>query len=187
MKKLLCAAALLAVTTTPALAQEYRPYVGVDYQLTRVDFDGAGDENLHGANIHVGTRFDNNFGVELGYFRTQSKEASGNIVGIPVDMKGRMQGVTLDGLGYLPMTDDKKLELVGTAGVSYNHAKIRASAAGVTESASESEWGVRVGAGAQYAVTDQVNVRGLARYQSADFDDFADGAWVYTLGMNYGF
>ena len=52
---------------------------------------------------------------------------------------------------------------------------------------SENEFGFRAGAGAQFNITDKVNLRGIARYQSADFDGVADNAWIYSVGLNYSF
>lgn len=85
------------------------------------------------------------------------------------------------------MTQDKKLELIGTAGVSYTRIDAKASALGVSASDDDSEFGVRIGAGAQYGITDSINVRGIARFQTADFDGATDNAWQYTLGVNYKF
>lgn len=186
----------------------FRPYVGADAQYTdfgynnnydlggglALDGDAILEDGLPGFNIHVGNRFHKNFGAELGYFRTkeQSKDvAAGSTVGpgptvalTGFTTKVKAQGVTLDALGYVPLDEAARFELIGTAGVSYTKAELEFAGYG---SEDESEFGYRLGAGAQYGLDDNISVRGLARYQSADFEDVADNAWTYSLGVNYAF
>jgi opacity protein-like surface antigen len=85
--------------------------------------------------------------------------------------------------------------LIGTAGVSWTKAtlKLNGTLYGVTGSISDSqsEFGLRAGAGAQYSFTDQVSLRALARYQSMSFDsqgiDLTNHAWIYSAGLDYSF
>lgn len=191
----------------PAMAAEktysWNPYIGVDYQRMSFDYQtgdiGTGaivdgelvlDDSLNGLNVHIGARPHQNFGVELGYFRTENADkdiAAGSTVGpgsvalADFTTKTRVQGVTLDAMGYLPVASN--FELIGTAGVLWNRMNI--NFAGFKAKESEIDW--RVGAGAQFNITDNVNLRGLVRYQTADFDGVADNAWVYSAGLNYGF
>lgn len=213
MKKLLHTAVALAAFTLPAQAQEinFKPYVGFDLQRTNINYNdnydiGGGlaldgnsilEDSLDGFNIHVGNRFHKNFGMELGYFRTKEEGkniAAGSTVGpgtvaaanFTTDVK--LYGFTLDALGYLPIGAEDRFELIGTAGLSWIKGEVKATVPGAgSGSVDESEIGFRGGAGAQFNITNNVNVRGLARYQSADFDDVADNAWTYSLGLNYSF
>lgn len=135
--------------------------------------------------------------MELGYFRTKEEGkniAAGSTVGpgtvaaanFTTDVK--LYGFTLDALGYLPIGAEDRFELIGTAGLSWIKGEVKATVPGAgSGSVDESEIGFRGGAGAQFNITNNVNVRGLARYQSADFDDVADNAWTYSLGLNYSF
>lgn len=195
MKKyLLCGAAVF--TLVPAAHAEtsvvFKPYVGVDLQRLTFDYQDGGDEfyeeNLNGLNIHAGFRINKHFGVEAGVFKTQeeSKSIDGAPFGLP-DFSTNLDlwGVTLDGMGYLPIHE--KFELIGTAGVSWINGESSIDVDGTNLSLEEQEFGFRLGAGGQFNVTEQWNVRGLARYQSADFDDSANNAVVYTLGLNYNF
>jgi len=214
MKTRLCSAALLAAfaafgVSASACAEpgdsvlRLKPYVGIDlqrYHMSYADDEIAGipfnwgeglEDNIDGVNIHVGSRLHKNFGLELGYFRTKEEGKTFDIgLGTPMESKLRLQGVTLDALGYLPVTESGRLELIGTAGVSYTWAdvKLDTGALGLgTVKDDDREFGFRAGAGAQFNLTDSVGLRGLARYQSADFDNTADRAWVYSLGVNYSF
>lgn len=201
----LAALAGMAAWSYTAQAQEFniKPYIGFDLQRYHVSYAddtvagvafnwGEGlEDNLNGLNVHVGNRFNKNFGLELGYFRTQEEGKTFDILpATPVTSKLHLQGVTLDALGYLPVTKDDKVDLIGTAGVSYTWAdvKLDTGALGLgTVKDSENEFGFRAGAGAQFNITDNVNLRGIARYQTADFDGVADNAWIYSVGLNYSF
>ena len=195
MKKPLYAAIVLAALSAPAQADwSFNPYVGVDYQLTRLsyadDIDG-GHDNFSGANIHVGNRFNDHFGLELGYFRTTEKSSSGIVAATPYTLKGRLQGVSFDALGYVPVTADRSLELIGTAGLAYTHGKLDMNVGGTPFSDTDNAFGFRIGGGAQYNITSNFNVRGLVRFQTVNLDaagtDVTDNAWALSLGANYQF
>lgn len=212
VKKLILTTALLTAAAIPARAQEitFKPYVGADLQRSMYsyksedlgggasfDYEKVLEDDIDGINLHVGNRFHKYFGAELGYFhsREESKSvAAGSEVGTGVVLtadgktKLKTQGFTLDALGYLPVTPDEKLELIGTAGATWTKAKLKYDIDGVlSENGTESEWGLRGGAGAQYNFTENLNIRGLVRYQTADFDDLADRAWTVSTGVNYTF
>ncbi|MCD8566375.1 MAG: porin family protein [Alphaproteobacteria bacterium] len=202
-----CMAALagMAAWSSIAGAQEpqFQPYIGFDLQRNHVSYadDSVGgvsfnwgeglEDNLDGLNIHVGNRFNKHVGLELGYFRTKEESKTFDLLpATPVTSKVMLQGVTLDALGYIPVTPNDKLELIGTAGVSYSWVDVELDTGALglgTLKDDEGEFGFRAGAGAQFNITDNLNVRGLARYQSADFDGVADNIWVYTVGLNYSF
>ena len=207
--KLSIGLAMIAGFAPAAQANEsfnFKPYVGFDLQHQALDYNSSMDmgggialdgdkvleDGLNGLNIHIGNRFNKHLGAELGYFRTRNEStniAAGDSVGpgvvaaAPFQTKVQLQGITLDALGYLPLGQSERFELIGTAGVSW--IKADAELDGVSDDSSE--LGFRLGAGAQFNVTEQINLRGLVRYQSADFDDVADRAYTYTLGMNYSF
>jgi opacity protein-like surface antigen len=136
-----------------------------------------------------------NLGFELGYFRMleESKNvASGATIGANTITTAAFrtdletQGITLDVLGYAPIHE--KFELIGTAGATWTTADITVDIPGIgSTSDDDSEFGFRIGGGAQYMLTEQLNLRGLARYQTADFDGLADNVITYTLGLNYSF
>lgn len=212
-KTFMAALAALAFVSEAEAAElsNLKPYVGIDLMRTVYDYNdnydiGGGlaldgdailEDALDGLNIHVGVRPHQFFGLELGYFRTREEGksiASGAAVGpgtvatadFSTDVK--VQGLTLDGLGYLPLGAQERFELIGTAGVSWSKAEVTATVPGAgSGDVDESEFGFRVGGGAQFNINENFNVRGIARYQTADFEDVADNAWTYTLGVNYSF
>lgn len=214
--KLMAAVIILLATTTSAQAETsttmpFSPYIGLDVQRSlysynkNYDLEGFGldgnkllADTLDGVNIHIGSRVHRNLGVELGYFQSQEEGkniAEGSEIGADVVAAGdyatdvKIHGVTLDALGYLPIDDAQKLELIGTAGITWTKAEMEFNAPGflVSEKMNESEIGFRLGAGAQYNFNEHLSARGLVRYQKADFDNVADRAWTYSAGLNYSF
>jgi len=212
MKKVFSTMAIFAAFIPDAHAEPsfiFKPYVGFDLQRSVYDYNnnydiGGGfsldgdtllEDSLNGANIHIGARLHKNLGLELGYFRTQEEGksiATGTVVGkglvaaTDFDTDIKLNGFTLDALGYIPLTE--KLELIGTGGVSWTKGEVTLTIPTVgNESVNESEIGFRIGGGAQFNFTDNINARALVRYQTADFDDVADNAWTGTVGLNYSF
>jgi opacity protein-like surface antigen len=203
MKKLICLTACALALAGPARAETgaaddyFHPYAGVDLLRMNLDYNDNYDlggvsvdlnqglnDSLDGLNIHVGNRFTKYFGAELGYFKTKSEKDT-SVIGTT---KVSAQGVTLDGLGYIPLGEDERVDLIGTAGVTWIKAKVSLDVPGLgSASDNDDEFGFRVGAGAQFNFTKQISARGLVRYQSADFDDYADEAITYTVGLNYAF
>jgi opacity protein-like surface antigen len=202
------AATAMILSTSAYADTDLKPYYGFDIQRTNIKYndnvDGTGvdagtilEDTLNGINIHAGIRPHKNVGFELGYFLTSEESksiATGASIGggltssADFNTKIRLSGFTIDSLGYLPIDKDEKFDLVGTAGLVYTKAELAANIPGVgSVSSDESEIGLRLGGGAQYNFNDSFNVRGLARYQTADFEDTADNAWTYTVGLNYGF
>lgn len=113
---------------------------------------------------------------------------TGTIAAADFSTDVKLSGFTLDALGYVPVDEQEAFNLIGTAGVSYLKAEASLTEPGVgTEGFDESEFGFRVGGGAQYNVTDAVNLRGLVRYQTADFEGAVDNIWMYSVGLNYAF
>lgn len=189
-------AAVLAMLPFAAMADgefTFKPYVGADYQYTNVNYqdypslgingDDLAESDMHGFNIHAGARIHQYFGIEAGFSWSESDDKN-NIIGTGINSQVDVYGASLDALAYLPVNE--KFELIGTVGLSYLTAEIDFSGA-ATASDDESEVNGRIGAGAQYWLTDNVNVRGMVRYQGADFDDSADGAIVTNIGLNYQF
>lgn len=183
---------ILAIMTilfsTSARADDFyfKPNIGADYQYTYIDYKDNNDEvlekSLHGGDVHIGARIHKNLGFEAGYLRT-AEATKDNVLGSGLDTKIKLTGYTFDALGYLPLGNGK-FELIGTAGITRIKADLSIPGIG---SDSESETKGRVGGGAQYWLSDNLNVRTLVRYQGASFSDVANGAVIGNVGLNYQF
>lgn len=93
-------------------------------------------------------------------------------------------------MGYYPVDEAQKLELIGSVGLARTkaEAEIDATAIGFTRARDDtSETKLRLGAGAQYEFAQDLNMRGMLRWQDADFEDSADNAYIFSLGVNYTF
>lgn len=165
----------------------FKPYVGADYQFTHIDYQDDNSsilaKSLEGGDAHIGARIHQNLGFEVGYLQT-AEATKNNVLGSGFDTKLKLSGYTFDALGYLPITSDKKLELIGTAGVTRLKADLTIPGIG---SGTQWETKGRVGGGAEYWLSDNFNVRALVRYQGASFSNVADNAVIGNLGINYQF
>lgn len=166
----------------------FKPYVGADYDFIHADYKDGGDQvandSLNGGDIHIGARVQKYLGFEASYLWT-ADATKDNVLGSGLNTKVNVQGGALDAMGYLPI-GNSKFELIGTAGVSRLKAKL--SLDGLI-SASGSEWETkgRIGGGAQYWLTDNINLRGIVRYQGANFSGALSNAIIYSAGLNFQF
>src|SRR5260221_6880264 len=159
MKVFAFAAAMAALGfASPALAAsdspfgQVTPYATVGYAFVHIDdADGFGDSASLGAiQGRVGARFAKFFAIE--------GELSGGVknttvdAGVPVKLKlSDQEGIY--GVVLLPTQDNVDI----FARVGYTHAKVSASASGL--SASQSDGGVAYGGGLQYFFTAKDGVR----------------------------
>lgn len=192
----LSASVLLAATAAHAGPAEtlpqgffFLPTLGVDYQYTQTDYQGnfkaspaskdsVLEDSIHGGNLHAGARIHKYVGYEIGYSLSDDAEKS---VGASKST-ANVRGWNADLMGYIPVGGNT--ELIATAGVSRLRGEFIVPGAGKIV---DHENKARVGGGAQYWLTDKVNVRGIVRWQDADFKGATDGAIVSNVGVNYQF
>jgi hypothetical protein len=166
-------------------------YAGADFQHTGVRYTDIApgvngsdffSDSLSGGHFHAGARFTPMLGVEAGYLwiPEHKKSLSGGESSIDVN------GITMDAMFYFPMDARGAFELVGLGGASYLTATAKLSGPAFGNIVDEdSEWGWRAGGGAQFRIADNVNIRGLAVYQSADFEGDTEDAWQLSIGLNF--
>lgn len=160
-----------------ASAMEYKPYVGLDYVRSNVK-DNAGMK-FNSAAVNVGTQYNKYFGTEVFYqFSDQDSHGRGDEKALT-----RYQSYGLDAMGYLPLGCEQAFSLVGTAGISEIHRTAKAEGTKYKDSG----YGYRLGAGAQYAIDENLAVRALARYTWADKLENVDHIMEYTAGVQYKF
>lgn len=163
----------------------FKPYIGADYDYTHARYQGGGtqiaEDNLNGGDIHIGVRLHKYLGAEASYFQTEQAGKS-NVLGTGINTTVQLKGETFDIMGYLPVYN--KLELIGTGGVSSLKATLALKGVGGHLSESQTEIKGRIGAGAQYWLTDNINIRGIVRYQGADFSGSVNNVVVSSLGLN---
>jgi opacity protein-like surface antigen len=197
----------IATSANAADLSKLNPYIGADFQHTAYEFASTAsnslnpdlllEDALNGFNIHAGVRPHKNIGLEVGFFNNFEENksiANGAPVGgglvATTDFSTDVSsfGFTVDAMGYLPIDKQERFELIGTTGISWTKAEITLNVPTIgNASASESEFGFRLGGGAQYKLSEKFNVRGMTRYQTADFSGLVDSATTFSVGLNYNF
>jgi OOP family OmpA-OmpF porin len=183
---LLALASLAALTANPALAQqdEY-VYFGLSGGASRSHLDDGAlldaamaggitnlrrDRSDRGWRVFGGRQFNSVFGMEAGYFDLGRFEfgadtpPAGSING-----RQRVQGVNLDLVGTLPVTQN--LSMLGRVGAVYARARASTDASIPPASTATSERGAgsKFGVGLQYAFGPSFLVRGeMERYRVRD-------------------
>ena len=133
----------------------------MDYVYSMVDFedgdmDKVVEDDLNAFAITAGAKMHKNFGLEA--FYQQSKEESKKTLGLKAKDKYKAYGV--DAIGYLPIDHEGKFEVLGSLGLGYYDADVKF--AGLSDG--DDGLGYRIGAGAQYNITENVAARVMARY-----------------------
>lgn len=177
-------AAMVAIISTSASAANvmrdgffFSPYVGANYVYYHFTDTPTGiEDNYNGGDVHVGARIHQNFGLEAGYFRTETGKNSDS--GVPVE--SRFQGANIDLMLYSPITP--QFELIGSVGANYTEARVDVAGFG---SAGGDDWDPRYGFGVQYWLTDNINARTMVHY----IQDNNDGSDVIapSVGLNIQF
>lgn len=187
-KTLLLAGVATALFALNANATEFKPYVGADYVYDdlgmKSDFDAAIQTKYNSFKIDLGARLHKNFGLEA--FYQQSGEEHQSYEGI-LGVSSEFKAYGVDAIGYLPLTD--KLEGLGSIGLAKYDFEIDADLLGYEFEESEDNWGVRLGLGLQYNITDNVAINGMARYIKIDdsSDDVVEDMTELSVGARYSF
>lgn len=181
--RLLAVAGLAALAAAPALSQDdayYYSGVGIGESRSSLDdFSLVGpppggslvnlrrDRSDRAWRVFGGRQFNSVFGVEAGYFDLgRSTFAADVLPAGALSGRQRVQGVNLDLVGTLPLTE--RLSALGRVGAVYGRARARidASAPATAVSRSERGAGAKLGVGLQYAFTPSFLVRGeVERYR----------------------
>ena len=188
MKKTLLLAGVAGLFASNVCAAEIKPYVGLDYVYSSIDYEESAadsflEDNLNSIAVNAGTRLNKNFGIEA--FYQQSEEADKKVFGVyESEVKFKAYGVDL--MGYLPL--DSQLELLGTVGIAQYDADVKEKipSMGISDSSSEDGLGARIGAGVQYNINEQVAVRAIGQYVFTDIDG-VDNLTEFSAGIQYRF
>ena len=184
--------ALLAAVSVMTLASgssalEYNPYVGVSYNYSDVNSKGIGgayNPNFNSGTISLGTSYNKYFGTEIFYQISDNygKDLEGGKLG------SNFQAYGIDLYGYLPMGCDQVFSLLGTAGVAEYQFKHKVSLPGVERDTNKDNGlGWRAGLGAQYSISNNVDIRAIARYVNFNKLEAMDHMMEYTIGLKYNF
>lgn len=151
----------------------FKPYVGAD-------FERYTEDKINNYNFHLGARVHKHLGVEVGYGISSTGKEYWKEYSASVEVK--LKSWTLDLLGYLPLDEEERFELIATTGVA--RTKLEAELTGY-QNVDVTETGWRLGGGFQYHFTDYLSARMLARYHG--YSDTDLDAWSMGAGVNFHF
>lgn len=180
MNKTLLLAGAACFLAFNANAVEVKPYVGLDYNysITNTDNDHGWANNFNSGSIVAGTKITPYAGVEafwqLGYKATDRLEGT--------KTTSYFDAVGIDALGYLPL-GCSNFELIGSAGIANYKFKDKAVGEGTHK---DYGIGYRLGAGAQYNVSENIGVRAMYRHAFID-NATTNDINEYSLGVRYSF
>lgn len=190
MKKTLLLAGVAALVSFNANAMEMKPYVGLDYVYSMTDIDKVDgeklfEEDLNAFAITAGAKMHKNFGLEAFYQQSREESKDNNDF---TKGKDEYNAFGLDAIGYLPIDHEGKFELLGSLGIGYYDVdyKLKDRLSGDRISEGDDGFGYRIGAGAQYNITENVAARVMARYVDLDVDGM-DNMVDVTAGIRYSF
>jgi opacity protein-like surface antigen len=187
-------AALLAATPALASADGWRTDFGWDYSRADVSYKGTFAHalpQLDGIGIHIGESFGQYYSAELGYTYQLGETTSATVptASPPPRFQNRIQvhSGTLDLYGFLPLFHSD-VSLFATAGGVFSSVYATNTTATATNViADKSEFDYRAGAGVEWNMLGVARLRGMVRYQSADFAGAASHAVVGSIGMVFKF
>jgi hypothetical protein len=197
---LLTAASALAMgiaIATPAMAQTTRPtarddtwrmpyqqgffgYTGLSLGRSNYDVGCGGvscDENGNALKLFLGGKFNNAFGLELGYVNMGKADfAGGNL---------EAHGLNVSLVAGVPVGANSSI--FGKIGTTAGRTKVSGTIPAV-QTGSEDGWGMSAGIGAQIGLTPTVAVRVDAdRYRFKFIGGNTDNVDTLTVGLQYSF
>ena len=180
-----------AVKTTES--EKYmRPYVGLDYVYTSMEWKDDADsfllsDSLNSFSVSGGIKFNKYIGGEL-FFQQSGDETETAFSGAYYKTKLNYMAVGLDIIGYLPA--GKNFNFLGTVGAGYYKFRLKGYEAdnGYVYSLKESKdkLGYRIGLGMQYDVNENLSLRAVTRYSDPDID-YIDNLWEFSFGVRMTF
>lgn len=194
IKLALLSALSLTAINAQALELTPKPYVGaelgamaVDYTTeSGVDYSNFYANQLTSLSAHAGLELNERLAIEAGYINSAEKSKDFTIGANSLSSDIKLTGFYVDVIGKHPLTDSvKALASVGITQLKAD-ATYTNNGTGATVSTDEDSTSFRVGLGAEYKVSDNIDVRGTVRYMDTGID-VVESALQYAVGVNYKF
>ncbi|MDH4151978.1 MAG: outer membrane beta-barrel protein [Betaproteobacteria bacterium] len=180
--------------STPVLAQQNTGYyIGASVGQSKTSIDAApyaaigavvtkSDDSNSAFRIFGGYQLTNYLGIEASYVDLGAFGASGTIGAAGFSATGDVNGVSLTGIGTLPL--GQKVSLLGNAGVFFSKVKATASVGTIPGSAKDDDTDITAGIGLKYDLSKNVAARLDATYYGLGDNG---NAKLYSLGLQYKF
>ena len=205
---LLALAGFAAICSTSVMAQDVLgPYIGGSLGSTRANFNndainsqftGNGftvnssstNNRSSGGKLFGGYQFTPNFALEGGYFDLGRFSYSGTTTGGAYNGDTRANGLNLDLVGTLPLT--QQFSVLGRVGAAFTQNRSNFSSTGFvpanTQNRSRNDTSVKFGIGLQYAITEALSLRAeLERYRINDPIRNRSNVDMASIGLIYRF
>jgi len=148
---------------------------GVDAAIKRSDNKDIFKKGGNGLGLFVGSRINENVGVEFGY--SFLRTAKTTLAALPLqangpklNLTGKSRNMYLDILGYVPANDE--VDIVGSIGIGRlsTHVKSTSTNANLLSAKDykSSKAGIRAGLGAQFKFNENMFGRLMATYQKGN-------------------
>lgn len=210
------------------MCSSFNPYVGADAQYRYMPFENDFGGNIFKktspqANFFVGNRFNEYFGFELGYNTSkkvkrdtrlgQGQSLAGDLpfgAGefLDIHATSKVSAISANAQGFLPIPNICGLDAVGSIGlarvkVNLTYDRLRDENgpinAGVRRTFAAHRTVMRLGAGLQYAILDNLSIRALLNWENTrKFQNLKapetptprlrlKNSVIYSLGLQYSF
>jgi OmpA-OmpF porin, OOP family len=182
LEEFLLVAALVLCVVQSATADEDKYYVGLSIGQSKAKDACAGLDPSSGFignckdtdtayKVYGGAHFTKNWGGEIAYVDFGKSTADGTFSGIPASARTKVNGLVLDAMGTLPLSD--QFSVFGKLGVLGWHIDSNATLSGFgSSSISSSGSSLTYGIGAQFDFTKAFGVRAEWEY----FDKVGDNS-----------
>lgn len=164
-------------------------YVGGNIGAGHIEVDCEGTESCKNSTTSFkvvgGYELTNNLFGELSYIDFGKARATVDVLGVPVKTTARASGLAL-GLAYQIPFGESWFGMVRLGGVNMD-AKISASAAGVTESDSDTNFKAYFGLGFGYSFNKSWKIVGDADFSRAEYEDDEASVRSLSVGVRYDF
>ena len=176
MKKVLVLAGLAGMVAANAEAIDYTPYVGLDANYGIVDTDTGSKISSKDWSLSavLGGRTDR-FGLEA-FYNLGKEEDKGEV-------STRLSSWGVDALVFQDLGCSGRWELVGSAGLADYKIKVHGSEG---ENYSDHGLAYRLGAGVQYAVSENTTFRAMYHHSWIN-GSHLDALGEFTVGVRYAF
>ena len=182
MNKTLLLAGVACLVSFGASAQEYKPYVGLDYAFSEADYSKDANhikDDYSSMIINGGYKIGDYMGVEAFYQAAGDRKTHTSIGRI----KTGFDAYGVDLYGYMPLDCEGKFDMLASAGLAIYDTEVKGVPV-INEN--KSRVGYRFGLGAQYNITENIAARLMGRYNyigMSHLDNFQE----VTVGARYSF
>ncbi len=148
-------------------------------------FNGSCDDKDVAWKVFGGARFDPMWGAEVAYNKLGSSTATGTTSGSSAGLDNALNGISVAGIGYLPVTDN--IEAFGKAGAIFWERETTQADNGKSSTSKADGSSPLLGGGAQYQLNDNLHLRAEWEhmFNIGSDSDYETDADLYSLGLMY--